>query len=136
MTIVIDASVTLAWIHGDERTEAIVSLFNNVAERGAHVPSIWPLEVANSLLQAVRRGRTNPSLRDRALDDLEAIDIAIDDETSEHAWHATLRLADAYGLTVYDAAYLELAQRRRLPLATLDKALLAAAPKAGVDLAF
>ncbi len=65
--------------------------------------------------------------------DLAEFDIIIDSETDLHAWQATIRLADLHGLTVYDAAYLELAQRRRLPLASLDKALADAARAAGIE---
>ncbi len=135
MTVVLDASVTLAWVHGDERTDAIIGLFETIADGAAHVPSLWPLEVANSLMMAVRRGRTNEELVERALVDLKSIRIEIDADTADHAWGSTMRLAEAYRLTVYDAAYLELAQRRRLPLATLDKALAAASQQAGVELA-
>lgn len=105
-----------------------------MAERGAVVPSLWRLEVANGLLAAVRRGRLTAARRDALLAALLDMDIAIDTETDLHAWSGTVRLAEAHGLTAYDAAYLELAQRRRLPLATLDAALAQAAREAGVAL--
>lgn len=105
-----------------------------MAERGAVVPSLWRLEVANGLLGAVRRGRLAVERRDALLEALLEMDIAIDAETDLHAWSGTVRLAEAHGLTAYDAAYLELAQRRRLPLATLDAALAQAAREAGVAL--
>lgn len=133
MSVVLDSSATLAWIHGDERTAAIEAVFDRVAERGAVVPSLWHLEVANSLTVAVRRERILPAERTDALADLAQLGIAVDDETEQHAWKATMQLADLHGLSVYDAAYLELAQRKRLPLVTLDKALIRAAQAAGVE---
>jgi predicted nucleic acid-binding protein len=93
----------------------------------------WPLEVANSLTVAIRRNRISADQRAEFLANLARLDIATDAHTNEHAWSAALHLADLYNLTVYDAAYLELAQRLRVPLATLDKDLAAAARKAGVE---
>lgn len=133
MSVVLDSSVTLAWVHGDERTPAIETVFDRVADQGAVVPSLWHLEIANSLTVAVRRKRLSPAERDDALTDLAQLDIAVDDETERHAWKATTQIADLHGLSVYDAAYLELAQRKRLPLVTLDKALIRAAEAAGVE---
>jgi predicted nucleic acid-binding protein len=133
VSIVLDSSATLAWLHGDERTSAIEAVFDRVAERGAVVPRLWHLEVANSLSVAVRRERISPAERAEALADLALLDIAVDDETEQHAWRATTQLADLYGLSVYDATYLELAQRKRLALVTLDKALIRAAKIAGVE---
>jgi predicted nucleic acid-binding protein len=133
LTLVLDSSATLAWIHGDERTSSIEALFDRVLEGSAVVPGLWRLEVANSLNVAIRRKRISQTFRDEALEDPAHLDIIIDSETDRHAWQATIRLADLYGLTVYDAAYLELAQRLRLPLATLDKALADAALIAGIE---
>ena len=98
-----------------------------VAEDGAVVPTLWRLEVANSLTVAARRGRIDADFRRAALADLALLDIRADPDTDTHAWTGTLQLADRFRLTVYDAAYLELAQRRALPLATLDEELLGAA---------
>lgn len=133
MTLVLDSSATLAWFHGDERTASIEVLFDRVIEQSAVVPSLWRLEIANSLNVAIRRKRISRSFRDEALEDLAQLDILVDPETNLHAWQATVRLADQYGLTVYDAAYLELAQRRSLPLATLDRSLADAARTAGIE---
>ena len=91
--------------------------------------------MANSLTVALRRGRISESLRAAALADLAFLDITVDAATDDHAWGSTLHLADRLGLTLYDAAYLELAQRRALRLATLDTALSAAAQTLGVELA-
>lgn len=129
----LDSSVTLAWVHGDERSASIEAVFDRVADHGAMVPRLWHLEVANSLTVAVRRGRMSADERAEAIADLADLDIVVDDETEQHAWKATMQLADRHGLSVYDAAYLELAQRKRMPLATLDKALMRAALAAGVE---
>jgi predicted nucleic acid-binding protein len=127
VSVVLDSSATLAWIYSDETTDPIRRLFDAVGEEGAVVPALWRLEIANSLTVAVRRGRIEANFRRAALADLALLDIAIDDQTDVHAWGETLRLADIFHLTLYDAAYLELAQRRNLPLATLDGELRAAA---------
>lgn len=133
MSIVIDASITLPWYFDDEVSPATEAVMDRVVAEGAVVPAHWKLEIANGFRTGLRRGRIVPSYRDASLSDLDAMPIEIDAETNLHAWHATLRLADRYDLTPYDAAYLELAQRRRLPLATLDKNLGRAATDAGVE---
>jgi len=105
-----------------------------VAEHGAVVPALWRLEIANSLTVAARRGRIDGEFRRAALGDLAMLEITTDPHTGANAWGQTLQLADQCGLTVYDAAYLELALRRRLPLATLDEKLRAGATGCGVEL--
>lgn len=135
MRTVLDSSAALAWVYGDEVTAELVHLFDGIAEDGALVPGLWRIEVANALTMAVRRGRIDIEYRDAALRDLELLDIAIDPGTDLHAWSSTLQLADRFRLTVYDAAYLDLAWRYSLPLASLDAELCAAAGAAGVTLA-
>ncbi len=132
MSLVLDSSATLAWIFGDETTEAIRNVFDQVIERGAVVPALWRLEVANSLTTAARRGRIERAFRDSALADLGELGVIVDANTDENAWGATLSIADRCRLTVYDAAYVELAQRRGLPLATLDGAMAAACDELGL----
>ena len=132
MSLVLDSSATLAWIYGDETTDAIRALFDRIAAGGAVVPQLWHLEVANSLTVAVRRGRIDAEFRRAALADLVFLDITTDQQTDAHAWGETLNLADRFRLTVYDAAYLELAHRRTLSLATLDNDLGAAGTALGV----
>jgi predicted nucleic acid-binding protein len=132
MSFVLDSSATLAWVYSDETTEAIREVFARLNERGAWVPALWRLEVANILEMGVRRGRHDAAFRDATLADLALLPISLDTETDRHAWSATVRLAARHKLTVYDAAYLELAQRRGLPLATLDKELRRAAKAEGV----
>jgi predicted nucleic acid-binding protein len=134
VSLVLDSSARLAWIYSDETTLPIRQLFDTVAEEGAFVPALWRLEVANSLTFAVRKGRIDAGFRQASLADLALLDITTDPETDFHAWAETLSLADRFRLTLYDAAYLELAVRRRLPLATLDAELRAAATAIGVHL--
>jgi predicted nucleic acid-binding protein len=105
-----------------------------VATKGAVVPSLWRLEIANALQMALRRKRVNAEFRDASLADLRLFPIAVDSETDQHAWASTLKLAERCRLTVYDAAYLELAQRLRLPLASLARELRAATRGVGVKL--
>jgi len=94
-----------------------------VTNNGAWVPSLWRLEVANVLETGARRGRHDSNFRHATLSDLALLPMSVDTETQNHAWSATLRLAARHRLTLYNAAYLELAQRRGWPLATLDREL-------------
>ncbi len=134
MSLVLDSSVTLAWYFEDERTPATTALLRQVAVTGAIVPRLWRLEVANGLLVATRRGRIDPTYRETSLAELAMLPIDLDEDTDVYAWTTTLRLADIFRLTVYDAAYLELAQRRSLPLASLDRDLRDAANGLGIAL--
>ena len=134
MSFVVDSSVTLAWVYSDETTEAVREVLASLTEGGAWVPALWRLEVANVLEMGVRRGRHDAAFRDATLADLALLPISVDPETDRQAWSATLRLAERHKLTMYDAAYLELAQRRGVPLATLDAELRDAATAEGVSL--
>ena len=134
MSLVLDSSAALAWIYAEETTDAVRRVFEIVAEDGALVPALWRLEVANSLTVAVRRGRIDVEFRNAALTDLALLDIATDPDTDAYGWAATLHFADRFRLTLYDAAYLELAHRRSLPLASLDAELRAAGLTLGVPL--
>lgn len=134
MSLILDSSVTLAWLYSDELTPATQQVFDRVVAEGACVPALWRLEVANSLQTGIRRGRISAAFRDASLADLGLMDIATDPDTDTFAWSATLRLAERFNLTLYDASYLELAQRLSLPLATLDQELRAAAGVVGVML--
>lgn len=134
MSLVLDSSVTLAWLYTDELAPATQQVLDRVIANGAWVPSLWRLEVANSLQGGVRRRRISAEFRDSALTDLGLFNITIDPDTDTFAWSATLRLAERWGLTLYDAAYLELAQRLDLPLATLDQELRTAGNALGITL--
>jgi len=131
---VIDASVALSWVYSDEHSAVSDALLGRVSHEGAVVPSLWRLEVANSLQTGIKRKRIDAAYRDSSIQIFLRLPIEIDLETNDHAWTAVLHLADMHQLTVYDAAYLELAVRRRLPLATRDEDLAAAASSAGVVL--
>jgi predicted nucleic acid-binding protein len=134
VSLVLDSSVSLAWIYADEGDEQTERVLQRVTQSEAWVPAIWRLEVANSLQQGLKRGRIDQDDRDLGLADLSRLRIRVDAETDIHAWSSTLGLSTRFGLTVYDAAYLELAMRRGLPLATLDRELRAAATTVGVQL--
>ncbi len=132
MSLVLDCSATLAFLLDDEQNDNSLSVLKQIAGHGAFVPPLWAFEVGNSLTMAMRRKRINAELRDKAMQTLEGFDIQVDQASMDQAWRGTLELADRYRLTIYDAAYLELAQRRALPLATLDEALSEAARQAGL----
>ncbi len=134
MSLVLDCSATLAWYFKDERTPSLDILLDRVVEYGATVPGLWKLEVANGLQTALRRKRIDSAYRDAAIGHLLNMPIVPDADTDIYAWTGTLHLADRFGLTLYDAAYLELAQRRALPLATLDSQLRDAGRALGVPL--
>lgn len=124
---VLDSSVALAWCFADEASPASDRLLDRLQRDGAVVPALWPLEVANVLRMAERRRRIACSSSDRFVDLLARLPISIDEETAGRAMGDTLALARDRDLTVYDAAYLELARRLVLPLATRDLDLRKAA---------
>ena len=130
--VIIDASVAAGWCFKDEISEAGDDVLEQVKNAGAIVPSLWHLEVGNVLRQAERRNRISESVSQRQFQLLLMLPIQVDSETAAQAWKATMSLARQHMLTVYDAAYLELATRRGLPLASKDKELLGAAGREGV----
>jgi len=132
VSFVLDNSVALTWCFEDERTPATTALLERVAEAGAVAPGLWPLEALNGLLVAERRGRLDASRRQLLTGFLRALPIRLDGETASQAWTTTVDLAERFALSAYDAAYLELAQRQGLPLATLDQELRAAAATLGL----
>jgi predicted nucleic acid-binding protein len=127
MSFVLDSSIALAWVYSDETTQAVAQVFDLLSDSGAWVPGLWRLEVANVLEMGVRRKRHSADFRDATLADLARLPIQVDADTDRQAWDATLHLAIRHQLTLYDAAYLELALRKNLALATLDEALRNAA---------
>jgi prevent-host-death family protein len=134
VSFVLDSSVALTWCFEDEASPAADALLGRLTDEGAHAPSLWPLEVLNALAMTERCGRIARLARQRRAAFLQALPVALDMQTAECAWLATSLLAEAYRLTRYDVAYLELAQRLELPLATLDADLRAAANAFGVPL--
>lgn len=134
MSVVVDASATIALIYGELEDLVSTPLEKQIAREGAIVPQLWHLEVANVLLIGYRRRRHDLQSVTTSLTGLPMHMIEADLHTCTMAWGSILQLAAKHGLTAYDAAYLELAQRLRLPLATLDKELWAAAAAEGVSL--
>jgi predicted nucleic acid-binding protein len=131
--LVLDSSAALSWGFADEATPAGDTLLREVhGGRRAWVPALWHLEVGNAMLSAKKRGRIDQAGIEKYFATLQDLGIEVDDQTMALAWSKTISLGETYGLSVYDAAYLELALRMGLPLATLDDALRAACAKAGV----
>ncbi|MBW4503796.1 MAG: type II toxin-antitoxin system VapC family toxin [Scytonema hyalinum WJT4-NPBG1] len=134
MNFVLDCSIAMAWCFEDEATEFTDSLLEGLAQGSAKVPSIWPLEIANVLAISERRGRTNQAKITQFLRLLGSLPITVDAKTGEKAFTDVLTLARTHKLTSYDAAYLELALREGLALATLDEELKRVANKLGVTI--
>ena len=133
MEFVLDSSVTMSWFFDDEATAATDKLLDRLNSDGrAIVATHWALEVSNTLLMAERRKRSTVAESSHFIAILDALPIETDQETVSRASTSSMELARAQGLTLYDSAYLELAMRRSLPLATLDNQLRAAAKKTGV----
>ena len=130
--LVVDSSAALSWCFEDEASPESDLLFERVRDRGAVVPGLWHLEVANVLLQAERRGRITTGDVALRLELIAELPITTDNEATARAWREILALARAETLTTYDATYLELAIRRGLPLLTKDEALIGAAKRCGV----
>lgn len=136
MSFVLDASMTLAGLLPDESSNAGLATLKRASEIGAWVPAIWHLEVANALQMGALRGRCSAAFVDQSLERLARVPIEVDAETASRSWRDTLELARTEGLTLYDAAYLELALRRQIALASLDKQLVSAALRLGVNLSY
>jgi predicted nucleic acid-binding protein len=132
--LVLDSSVILAWTLDDEDSLGPELLRRLSTAEEAVVPVHWILEVTNGLLMAVRRRRLAPDDPPKLLARIAQQPIRIDSETLLRGWHDIPELAAQCGLTTYDAAYLELAKRLDMPLATLDQDLARAAREAGVPL--
>ena len=127
---VLDASVAGAWLL-DENDPRANAMLPRLETDGALVPLHWHLEVRSTLLGAERRGRIRADEVDERLRSLGTLDVQTD---AQPDLDAAFALARSYGLSIYDAVYLELAQRSVAPLATLDHALLRAAGAAGLTL--
>ncbi len=132
---VADASVAIGWVHPSQATTHTASMLDAVAEGAAvEVPALWPLEVANALSVLARRRKLTEDERRAGLGWLRGLPLRIDHEMASIAFSRLSDLASAHQLSVYDAAYLELAQRRRLVLGCKDGSLRKAARRAGVQL--
>jgi predicted nucleic acid-binding protein len=124
---VLDASVALAWCFDDESTPAAWALLDQLRTASAHVPALWALEIGNILLGAERRKRITQARSAEFVGILDELDIQVDPYVPGRALRDVLPLARAQRLTTYDAAYLELAMRLGLPIATKNEALRQAA---------
>ena len=123
MPFVLDSSVALAWVLPDESNPALDRLCDRLCNDVALMPPIWPLEIGNALLVAVKRGRLTTRDLNRLTSELRALPVEIDTASTARSLDETLSLAQRYDLTTYDASYVELAQRRDVALATLDHRL-------------
>jgi predicted nucleic acid-binding protein len=132
--LIIDSSIAIAWCFPDENDDYSQSVLDAIATEPAFVPDLWHLEVANTLVVGERRKRSTQVETVAWMGFLTALPITVDEETKTHAFTDTTHLARANNLSAYDAAYLELAMRRGLPLATLDEKLKTAARAVGVPL--
>lgn len=132
---VADASMAIAWLHPAQATDDS-AMWLSAVEGGAGlvVPAIWPLEVSNALLVLQRRRKLTTRERREALRLLDALPVTIDDEAAERAFGELAELAEQEVLSVYDAAYLDVALRRGLALACKDGPLRAAAERNGITL--
>ena len=132
-SFVADSSIAVAWAVPSQSGRASEDLLDDVASgRPFVVPVLWMFEVGNSLLVLKRRKRITAEQYSRAREALSRLTPAVDEEGPRLALARICELAEEHVLSVYDAAYLELAQRRRLPLASRDAALIAAAKRCGV----
>ena len=132
---VADASVAVGWMHPGQATRQTATMLDAIAEGATlEVPALWPLEVANALLVLVRRRKLTEEERQAGLGWLRGLRLRIDHEMASLAFSRLSELAAANQLSIYDAAYLELAQRRSLMLGCKDGPLGKAAKQAGVRL--
>jgi len=132
---VADASVAIGWVHPAQATTETSAMLDAI-EAGAvlEVPALWPLEVANALTELVRRRKLTDEDRQIALGWLRGLPLKIDHEMASLAFSKLSELASSYQLSIYDAAYLDLAARRSLPLACSDGPLRKAAKQCGISL--
>ena len=131
---VLDCSITMAWCFEDESNDYTDNILEKLKEATAIVPTIWPLEVANVLLLSKKNKRITAMQSASFIDALSALPIVVDPSTTSRAMHSIFVLASQLDLTIYDAAYLELAVREKISLLTLDKGLIKAAKKLDLPL--
>jgi len=130
---VADASVAVGWVHPAQATPETAAMLDAIAEGTIlEVPALWPLEVANALTVLVRRRKLTEKERQTALGWLRVLPLRIDHEMSSLAFSRLSELATTHHLSVYDAAYLDLAERRKLILGCNDGPLRKAATNRGV----
>jgi predicted nucleic acid-binding protein len=132
--IVIDASVALAWCFPDEGSGYAEAVLVALEGHSILVPSLWPIEITNALLVAERRKRVKEPEVHRFVELLAGLRVVIASQSVTESVSNILPLAREYGLSAYDAAYLDLALRHSAPLATLDHSLQKAGRKAGIEI--
>lgn len=132
--IVLDVSATAPLFLNDEAADILPGLADTLASGGALVPAHWFVEVANAILVAGLRNRLDETGQAEAIEVARSILVEVDEVSPDRIFESAWALAQKAGLTVYDAAYLELARRAGLPLATNDRALIRAAGVGGVEL--
>lgn len=130
---VLDCSIAIAWLFEDEATAQTDDLLDKLTDGCAFVPNLWQLELGNVLVQAERRERITAAQISACLELVTRLPIVTDTETDSRAFREILILARTETLTTYDAAYLELAIRRGVPLATQDSKLVRAANRVKVQ---
>ena len=133
-SIVLDASVAMTWCYPDENARYAYSVLDALENVSAVVPSLWPVEVANAVIVGERRHHLSAADVTRFFELLRNLSIVIDSQTGIRSFSETMALARTYGLSAYDAVYLELAMRENLTLATLDEQLKKAANASGVTI--
>jgi predicted nucleic acid-binding protein len=134
-SFIVDASVAVGWVHPAQATTQTAAMLDAIAEGATlEVPALWPLEVANALLVLFRRRKLTEDERRTGLGWLRGLPLRIDQEMASLAFTRLSELAATHRLSVYDAAYLDLAQRRKLALGCKDGPLQEAAKHAGVRL--
>jgi predicted nucleic acid-binding protein len=132
---VLDASIVLTWCFPDEQAQKAEKISESIAQGDQPAtPSFWRHEVLNALLVGEKRKRLTNELIQTFINDLERLPVEVDSPVAGTVFHSTLDLCRKHGLTAYDAAYLELAMRHRIALATADNALSRAARAEGVEL--
>ncbi|RZD16879.1 MAG: PIN domain-containing protein [Candidatus Acididesulfobacter guangdongensis] len=137
MKFVLDNSITMRWLFGDEKKEDLdyaIAVLETMKEAEASVPAIWGLEVSNVIAKAEAKGLIAESRSTLFIQMLNNLDIQPDMQTYLYSLNDILNLARRYGLSAYDASYLELALRRNIPLATLDEDLIKAVKKSGTEI--
>lgn len=134
MQFVLDCSIAISWCLVDENNDYANDILAMMQNCEAYVPAIWSLEVANTLLVAERRNRMTQEQSQLAIVLLQSLLIHVDEATDSQALSSTLTLGRQESLAAYDAAYLELAIRLKLPIATIDRRLAEAANRCGVGL--
>ena len=132
--IVIDASVTLAWCFPDEQTPLSLAVLDRLkAGESAIVPAFWSVEVLNSLLVGERRGRISPEQTQAFLRSIQALRPTLDDASLDQVFGSVQKLCRDHRLSPYDALYVDLAMRKKSPLATLDQPQRDAAKALGIQ---